>query len=159
MQYALHPQSGYPSSLALEIEYALSDQGLRVTVAANDGPEPCPYGAGAHPYLTVGTPTVDTAILRAPARTVQRSDERGIPIGKATVEGTDFDFRAERPIGGTVLDTPISSATRTGARASSFGIPTAAASRSGSTRTTHTRCSSPATHFPTPPGVASRSSR
>ena len=52
----LHPRPGYPFSLALRIEYALSDAGLSVTTTAtNVGPDPCPYGGGAHPYLTLGT--------------------------------------------------------------------------------------------------------
>ena len=50
------PQPGYPFPLALEIEYALADAGLSVrTTATNVGSAPCPYGAGAHPYVTAGT--------------------------------------------------------------------------------------------------------
>ena len=55
-QHVLHPQPGYPYTLELSVEYALSEAGLRVrTTATNAGSEPCPYGSGAHPYLTVGT--------------------------------------------------------------------------------------------------------
>jgi aldose 1-epimerase len=105
LQHGLHPQPGYPFSLALAIEYALTEEGLRVqTTAENVGSEACPYGAGAHPYLTVGTPTVDPVVLRAPGGTMLRSDERGIPVGSQSVEHTEFDFRGGRPIGGTRLD-------------------------------------------------------
>ena len=105
MEHLLHPQPGYPFSLALAIEYVLSAEGLRVEVTAtNRGERPCPYGSGAHPYLTVGTPTVDSVILRAPGRTMLRSDERGIPTGAESVEGTDYDFRRPREIGVTRLD-------------------------------------------------------
>jgi aldose 1-epimerase len=101
----LHPQPGYPFSLALSIEYTLSEQGLGVrTTATNVGGKPCPYGAGAHPYLTVGPERVDSVILRAPGRTVIRSDERGLPVGAASVESTEFDFLRPRPIGATKLD-------------------------------------------------------
>ena len=101
----LHPQPGYPFSLALSIEYELSERGLLVrTTAMNTGTETCPYGAGAHPYLTVGTETIDPVILHAPGRTVLQSDERGLPVGTASVEGTEYDFRQPRPIGSTVLD-------------------------------------------------------
>ena len=56
MEHVLHPRPGYPFSLALAIEYRLSDDGLRVqTTATNVGPRPCPFGSGAHPYLTLGT--------------------------------------------------------------------------------------------------------
>ena len=105
MEHLVHPQPGYPFSLALAIEYALSAEGLRVEVTAtNRGERPCPYGSGAHPYLTVGTPTVDSAILRAPGRTMLSSDERGIPVGAESVEGTRYDFRQPRQIGATRLD-------------------------------------------------------
>ena len=105
MEHVLHPQPGYPFSLALAIEYVLSAEGLRVEVAAtNVGERSCPYGSGAHPYLTVGTPTVDSVVLRAPGRTMLRSDERGIPSGAESVAGTDYDFRHPREIGATRLD-------------------------------------------------------
>ena len=105
MEHVLHPQPGYPFSLALAIEYALSAEGLRVAATAtNLGTGACPYGAGAHPYLTAGTPAVDSLVLRSPGRTVLRSDERGIPVGAGSVEDTDYDFRRPREIGGTRLD-------------------------------------------------------
>jgi aldose 1-epimerase len=105
MEHVLHPQPGYPFTLALRIEYALSESGLNVhATATNVGSRPCPYGAGAHPYLTVGTETVDSVALQAPGATVLSSDERGIPTGRAAVEGTDRDFRRERALGATTLD-------------------------------------------------------
>jgi aldose 1-epimerase len=105
MEHVIHPQPGYPFSLAVSIEYALSDQGLSVaTTATNLGPDPCPYGAGAHPYLTLGTATVDSIVLTAPGRAVLRSDDRGIPTDQVTVDGTEYDFREPRPIGATRLD-------------------------------------------------------
>ena len=38
------------------------------------------------------------------ARTVLQSDERGLPIGAESVEGTEYDFRKPRRIDSTVLD-------------------------------------------------------
>jgi aldose 1-epimerase len=105
MEHVLHPRPGYPFTLLLGIEYSLTVQGLRVEVTAtNEGRERCPFGAGAHPYLTVGTETVDPVLLRVPARTVLESDERGIPTGRSAVAGTVRDFREPRPIDGAVLD-------------------------------------------------------
>ena len=69
MEHLLHPRPGFPFSLALRIEYALTDAGLSVTTTAtNVGPDPCPYGCGAHPYLTLGTGEVDSLVLRARRR-------------------------------------------------------------------------------------------
>jgi aldose 1-epimerase len=105
MEHVLHPQPGYPFSLTLNIEYVLSDLGLRVrTTVRNVGTNPCPYGSGAHPYLTLGTATIDRLMLRVPGRTVLRSDERGLPVGTEAVQDTAYDFRQSRRIGSTTLD-------------------------------------------------------
>ncbi len=105
MQHVLHPQPGYPFSLSLGVEYSLSDSGLRVrTAATNIGTDQCPYGSGAHPYLRLGTSTIDALVLHVPARTVLLSDERGLPTGAEAVHGTEYDFRTPRRIGLTRLD-------------------------------------------------------
>jgi aldose 1-epimerase len=105
LEHLLHPQPGYPFSLALRVEYRLSEGGLSVrTTATNVGRQACPYAAGAHPYLIVGTDTVDTAILHSPARTVLEVDERGLPVGATAVAGTERDFSRPRPIGTVQLD-------------------------------------------------------
>jgi aldose 1-epimerase len=105
VSHELNPQPGYPFTLALQIEYGLSERGLRVTTrATNVGADPCPFGAGAHPYVSVGTETVDDVLLRIPAATVLHSDDRALPVGSGPVQGTDLDFRAERRIGAARLD-------------------------------------------------------
>jgi aldose 1-epimerase len=105
LEHLIHPQPGYPFSLAVSIEYALSDRGLSVaTTATNAGPDPCPYGCGAHPYLTLGTETVDSIVLTGPGRAMLLSDDRGIPTGKVAVEGTEYDFTRPKAIGATKLD-------------------------------------------------------
>ena len=105
LEHTLHPQPGYPFSLALTIEYALTDEGLRVTSSAtNVGDRPCPYGSGQHPYVTLGAESVDTLELRAPGQTVLHVDDRGLPTGAVPVEGTEFDFREPKAIGETKLD-------------------------------------------------------
>ncbi|QES49524.1 hypothetical protein DEJ50_18650 [Streptomyces venezuelae] len=102
----LFPQPGYPFLLEVAAEYRLGPGGLEVAVsAANTGGVPAPYGVGQHPYLTVGTDLVDTALLTVPARYRLRSDDRGMPAGQEPVEGTPYDFRTARPIGDLALDT------------------------------------------------------
>ena len=102
----LHPQEGYPFVLNLSLEYTLTDAGLTVTTTAtNAGAEPLPFGTGYHPYLTVGTSLIDAATLRIPAASYLETDDRLIPTGRSSVEDTDFDFREEREIGATQLDT------------------------------------------------------
>src|SRR5262245_454297 len=105
LRHTLHARPGYPFTLTLEIEYRLSEAGLTVrTTATNSGSRACPFGAGAHPYLRTGTPTVDSATLQVPARTVLEASERGIPVGEVAVDGTEYDFRHPRAIGATRLD-------------------------------------------------------
>jgi aldose 1-epimerase len=105
MEHVLYPQPGYPFTLAISIEYALSAAGIQVrTTATNLGSDPCPYGSGAHPYLTLGTATIDHLMLRVPGRTVLRSDERGLPLGAEAAEGTEYDFQQPRRIGSIRLD-------------------------------------------------------
>jgi aldose 1-epimerase len=105
MEHLLYPRPGYPFSVALSIEYALSAGGLSVTTTAtNVGAEACPYGCGAHPYLRLGATGIDPLLLQAPGRTVLSSDERGLPTGSSPVTGTEYDFRRRRPIGRTMLD-------------------------------------------------------
>jgi aldose 1-epimerase len=115
MRHVIHPQPGYPFSLAVDIEYLISAEGLRVTTTAtNVGAAACPYGCGAHPYLAVGARWVDSVILRAPGRTVLMSDERGIPVRSRAVEGTEYDFRRPRPIATTRLDNAFTDLERDG---------------------------------------------
>jgi aldose 1-epimerase len=105
LEYLLYPNPGYPFTLALKVEHALSEDGLTVRVeAANVGSDACPYGAGAHPYLAAKGGNVDGLELRVPANTVLHSNERALPIGQARVAGSGLDFREPRPIGGTKLD-------------------------------------------------------
>jgi aldose 1-epimerase len=105
MKHVLHPQPGYPFTLGLGVEYSLSDMGFRVrTTATNLGKDPCPFGSGAHPYLTLGPGGIDHLTLRIPAQTVLRSNERALPIGADAVKGTPYDFGQPRRIGSTKLD-------------------------------------------------------
>jgi aldose 1-epimerase len=104
----LYPMHGYPHILELTASYTLGEDGLSVEVAArNVGPTAAPYGIGAHPYLTLGRGpgSLDEAVLELPADTWIPVDERLIPTGRESVEGTDYDFRKARAIGATPLDT------------------------------------------------------
>src|SRR5262249_8518003 len=98
--YVLHPQPGYPFTLALEVSCVLADRGLEVALqATNVGGEPAPFGAGFHPALTVGDARIDQTRLEIPARTRVPVDERLLPTGPpVAVEETDYDFRRLRPI-------------------------------------------------------------
>ena len=105
LEHDVHPQPGYPFALSLRIEYTLSADGLRVhTSATNVGSTPCPFGAGAHPYLRPGSPTIDTSVLLLPAHRVLSAGGHGQPSEWAEVEGSALDFTGGRAIGATKVD-------------------------------------------------------
>ena len=102
------PQPGYPFLLRLRASYRIDDAGLHVRLhARNDGDRPAPYGAGHHPYVTVGE-QVDACRLTVPARRRVVTDHRGNPVGEEEVAGGAYDFRAPRRIGELELDTCFS---------------------------------------------------
>jgi len=106
MACRLHSQPGWPFVLDVEIAYALDADGLSVrTRATNAGGRPCPFGAGAHPYVSVGTARVDETLVQAPGAVRLLADERQIPTGEQEpVEGTPYDFRAPRPLDDLQID-------------------------------------------------------
>lgn len=108
MDDLLHHRPGYPFSLHVGVEYALSegDPGLTVrTTATNVGSARCPYGAGFHPYLRVGDQRLDEDVLSSPGATWLPTDGQAIPSGHEPVSGTPYDFRRPRVIGDSRLDT------------------------------------------------------
>jgi aldose 1-epimerase len=99
------PQQGYPWPLEVSVRYRLGDPGLTVEQSiTNRGDSPAPVAAGAHPYLTVGTETIDEALLHLDAEAWLDTGDQQIPTGPRAVVGTPYDFRTPRPIGTTQID-------------------------------------------------------
>lgn len=117
MAHVLWPQPGYPFTLALEVEYRLSDEGLGVTMRAeNVGDRPAPYGAGMHPYVRAALDGIDGTVLRVDALQWMESDDHKLPTGRLLdVAGTPLDFRQPRPLGTTTMDTAFTGLGRDGA--------------------------------------------
>ncbi|MGI8751986.1 MAG: aldose 1-epimerase family protein [Acidimicrobiales bacterium] len=104
MSLSLRPSPGYPFSVDLAIRYTLDDGGLTVTTTArNEGPGPCPYALGFHPYLAAFGGVVDDLDLQAQARARYLADDHGIPTGREMVDGA-WDFGSGRRIGDRHLD-------------------------------------------------------
>lgn len=102
--YVLHPQPGYPFTLELSLTYSLSQDGLTVTTSAtNVDDRALPYACGQHPYLSVPG-RVDDCLLTLEAATYIPTDDRGLPTGRESVEGTPYDFRVDRTLGDVQLD-------------------------------------------------------
>jgi aldose 1-epimerase len=106
MSLVLHPQDGYPFTLRFDVDYRLSAGGLTIrTTTTNLGRQAAPFGAGHHPYFTVGT-LIDQALLKMPALMRLELNERLIPTGRVQPNGgTAYDFLELRPIGSLKMDT------------------------------------------------------
>lgn len=105
LSHRLWARRGYPFVLDLSIGYRLSPSGLVVELrATNAGQTPCPFGAGAHPYLVFAGVPADALELSVPAKAWLEVDERSIPRGRRPVEGSALDFRTPRAIGPAHLD-------------------------------------------------------
>ncbi|HVT19964.1 MAG TPA: aldose 1-epimerase family protein [Mycobacteriales bacterium] len=99
------PQPGYPWRLTVSNAWSLDDSGLSVvTTIRNDSDHAAPVAAGFHPYLTVGTATIDDAVLTIPASTRIVTGDQQIPVGQEDVAETPYDFRAPRRLGDLEID-------------------------------------------------------
>ena len=103
---AVRPQPGYEWQLDLQITYTLDGTGLTVTfIAVNTDSEPAPFGVGFHPYLTLGTATVDDLELTVPATAFLDPGGPADPPSMTPVASTPRDFILPRRIGSLELDT------------------------------------------------------
>lgn len=92
--YRFLPQPAYPFSLRLYITYAVEDNRLSVKFEAkNVDSIRIPFGIGFHPYFAIRTENVDHARLQVPADRRLILDDRGLPIGSESVDGSSYDFR------------------------------------------------------------------
>ncbi|MFF2347076.1 aldose 1-epimerase family protein [Pseudarthrobacter sp. NPDC058119] len=116
--YTLHSCQGWPWVLDCRLDYQLGDGGLSVrTTSVNCSPEPCPYGTGAHPYLStgVGQPgSIDSALVQVPGRTFLPVDGRGIPTGHEQVDGTEYDLGELQQLGERHIDVAYTGLVRDG---------------------------------------------
>jgi aldose 1-epimerase len=116
MGATIHPQSGYPFALDVEVAYAVGADGLTVTTTAtNVGDAALPYANGQHPYLSAGAGTLDDCTLEFAAATrVETDAERQLPTGTVPVAGSEFDFSTRRAIGGFAMDFAFTDLARDG---------------------------------------------
>ncbi len=106
METRLHPLQGWPHPLDVSVEYLVDDNGLTAELRAlNLGQNPCPFGAGQHPYLSPGTGLINDCTLELQAATrIITDEERQLPTAREAVRGTEYDFNQARPIGEQQID-------------------------------------------------------
>lgn len=103
---SVFPRPGYPFSLSVQATYSLNEEGGLVceVMAQNVGPAAAPYGIAGHPYLTCNLRKLDECLLLVPASSYLPVDDNLLPTGEVPVDGTDYDFRTARFVGGTSID-------------------------------------------------------
>jgi aldose 1-epimerase len=100
-----HPQPGYPWEFEVSNAWALDDDGVSVTTTiVNRSDSAAPVAAGFHPYVTVGTATIDDASLTVPADTRLVTGAQQIPTHREPVSGTAYDFGESRRLGDLKID-------------------------------------------------------
>ncbi len=101
----VYPQPGYRFQLDTRVRYALGDRGITVThTIVNVGAQVAPVAVGAHPFLTIGGVDPGDLELTIAAATHYPTDERMLPTAPEPVDGTAYDLRAGRRLGGLQLD-------------------------------------------------------
>lgn len=106
LRHHLRPSRGYPFSLLLHVTYRLDDTGFHTSiVATNTGSHAAPYGVCPHPYLVAGPSPLDSWTLELNAGSfLEVTPDRLLPIRRAAVAGSPFDFRTPRPLGDVRID-------------------------------------------------------
>lgn len=97
----------YPTDLALEVIYALGDDGLAITLSAkNIGTKKAPYGASIHPYLIAkeSEKNDNWHLLMHCNEVLEVDQKRLLPIANKDVEAFNYDFRANPLIGNRFID-------------------------------------------------------
>ncbi len=83
LEVDLEPQPGWPFPMRLTASYELQPTGLVSRISAeNAGDEPCPYGAGTHPYMALRGSAIEDVVVQMEARTYLAVDHRLAPVGK-----------------------------------------------------------------------------
>ncbi|WIB59874.1 aldose 1-epimerase family protein [Curtobacterium sp. MCLR17_007] len=108
----IHPQHGWPFTLETRVHHELVDDGIRIThTVTNRSGVRAPFAVGSHPYLRAGDTPAEDLVVTLDAATAFTVDERKIPNGTQSVDGTDLDLRQGRRAGDSDLDTAYTDVT------------------------------------------------
>ncbi|WP_158881787.1 aldose 1-epimerase family protein [Amycolatopsis anabasis] len=107
-EIAIDGEPGWPVPLHASITYEVAPRGLTVThEIRNDGESAIGVGVGTHPYFRIGDlPTDDLTLTLSATRVRPFDDSNQLPYAdEQDVDGTGYDFRSGKILGGNVLDT------------------------------------------------------
>lgn len=94
------PQHGWPFTLDTWVTYRLEEDGIAVMHGVhNVGAARAPWAVGAHPYFRVGETPIEELTLTLLGTSTLDLDDRLLPVGESSVEGTEHDLREGRRVG------------------------------------------------------------
>lgn len=105
-QLDLPASYGYPFQVRCTATYALDpDGGLSITLSGtNIGPEPAPFGAAIHPYVTCDGRPLDECEITLPAGTVLLTDEHSSPTEAVPATEVGIDPTGSTSLRGISVD-------------------------------------------------------
>jgi aldose 1-epimerase len=94
-------QGGFPGNVTVQVFYQLDDDGCLTIEYQATSDAPTPINLTSHPYFNLngGSGDVGDHMLQIDADYYLATDPAGIPVGRAPVAGTPFDFRQSAAIG------------------------------------------------------------
>ena len=106
LETTIDQAEGYPFTLSVRVTYALGERGIRCEVELeNLGESDAPVALGAHPFVCVGDTPVRSLTLSSPLSSRVIVDERLLPIGEESVEGSGWDFSGGKGLEDVEFDT------------------------------------------------------
>ena len=103
-RHTFRQQAGWPGNITVTLHHSVTDDGLMVIAHVdNDGDGAAPFGYGVHPYFAFDD--VDRVTLEVPFNSELKVDkDRLLPLEIIPISA-EKDFRTERPVEATALDT------------------------------------------------------
>ena len=103
-----HLEEGFPGNLKVAVTYQLLANSLVIRHEATTD-RPTVVNLTNHSYFKIDRqPLMSHYLLQVSAKEHLETDERLLPTGRLLqVRDTEFDFRTEKPLGSTLLDTPF----------------------------------------------------
>lgn len=116
-----HLEAGFPGNLRVRVTYRLVQNALHVRHEATTD-RPTVVNLTNHSYFKLDQqPVISHYLMQLAAGKRLETDPRLVPTGRLLdVRGTEFDFRKERRLGNTGLDTPYALAGSAAAAAQVF---------------------------------------
>jgi aldose 1-epimerase len=107
LEVDLPASDSYPTSLHFVTSYQLSEDGLEITITAeNVGETSAPYGVSIHPYLiaSAGSSVNEWSLMLPSSQVLEVDEVRLLPIALRECSELNFEFQKGSVIGSRFID-------------------------------------------------------